>query len=438
MLRFISLFVCYAFFLFGTEKTLSENPEKIKSEKTELERPDLEKIKFQKVNLGVDVFFAENQDLQWKDKKVGLITNQTGVDHQLESTLDLFKKNKNFSLSAIFSPEHGFTGSYHAEQTVENSSTKEGIPIYSLYGKTRRPTEEMLKNIDVLFFDIQEIGTRSYTYINTLFFVMEEAAKKKIPVVVFDRPNPINGITVDGPMLDKKWRSFIGYINIPYCHGMTIGELATFFNEEYHISCDLHVVQMKHWKRWMSFSDTGLTWVPPSPHIPEAETVFFYPMTGILGELSMINIGIGYTLPFKVIGAPWIDAKKFAKELNDQNLPGVSFVPFHYRPFYGTYKGEECHGVLIVLNDPKIYQPVAVQYVVLGLLKSLYPKEFGEKLNLLKASQKELFCKANGTEEVYQILLNNKYPCWKLTNWNKKQREEFLLLRKKYLFTGYN
>ncbi|MEI6243216.1 MAG: DUF1343 domain-containing protein [Chlamydiota bacterium] len=410
MIRFFSLFFCWTFFVFGSEK----------------------------IELGVDVFFTEKHDLQWKDKKVGLITNQTGVDRDLQPTMELCKKNKNFSLVAIFSPEHGFTGAYHADEGIMNSLTKEGIPIYSLYGKTRRPTEEMLKNIDVLFFDIQEIGTRSYTYINTLFFVMEEAAKKKIPVVVFDRPNPINGLVVDGPMLEKKWRSFIGYINIPYCHGMTIGELAKFFNEEYKISCDLRVVPMKHWKRWMSFSDTGLTWVPPSPHIPEAETVFFYPMTGILGELNILNIGIGYTLPFKVVGAPWIDAKFFAEQLNQQKLPGVSFVPFHYRPFYGAYKGEDCHGALIVLNDTKIYQPVAVQYVILGLLKSLYPKEFGERLKLLKEPQKELFCKANGTEKVYEILMKEKYPCWHLMKWNKKQKEEFVILRKKYLFSEYD
>ena len=198
----------------------------------------------------------------------------------------------------------------------------------------------MLKGIDLLIYDIQDIGSRSYTFLSTLLYVMEEAAKQQIKVMVLDRPNPINGIVMDGPMLEEKWRSFLGYINVPYCHGMTIGELAQYFNGEYKIGCDLEVIPMKGWKRTMSFKDTHLPWVPTSPHVPEAETALVYPVTGILGELGIVNIGIGYTLPFKLIGAPWIQAEAFAEQLNQQQFPGVRFLPFYYRPFYGKFEGE--------------------------------------------------------------------------------------------------
>ena len=172
-------------------------------------------------------------------------------------------------------------------------------------------------------------------------------------------------------MLDEKWRSFIGYVNVPYCHGMTIGELARFFNGEYHVGCKLKVIPMRGWKRSMTYADTGLAWIPPSPNVPEADTPFFYPSTGILSGLKLLNIGVGYTLPFKIVGAPWINAKQYAQKLNEQKLPGVCFVPFYFKPFYGLYKGEDCQGVLIRITQPLRYRPVAVQYVLLGLLKSM-------------------------------------------------------------------
>ncbi|MBI3211451.1 MAG: DUF1343 domain-containing protein, partial [Simkania negevensis] len=177
------------------------------------------------------------------------------------------------------------------------------------------------------------------------------------------------------------------YVNVPYCHGMTIGELARFFNEEYKVGCKLKVIPMKGWKRSMSFKDTGLGWIPTSPHIPEPDTPLFYASTGILGELSIVNIGVGYTLPFKLVGAPWIDAKMFAEKLNNQKLPGVYFSPFHYRPFYGSYKDEECHGALIQIRNPKIYRPLAVQYMIIGLLKSLYPEKVKHALSKVEKTQ---------------------------------------------------
>jgi uncharacterized protein YbbC (DUF1343 family) len=225
------------------------------------------------VDLGVDVFFHEGQAERLKGKKVGLITNHTGVNSDLVPTYEAFINNKQgFELVALFAPEHGFRGEAYADQACEDIPNFKGIPVYSLYGKTRRPSDKMLSGIDILIYDIQDVGSRSYTFISTLFLVMEEAAKKKIQVIVLDRPNPMGGLIVDGPMLQEKWRSFIGYVNVPYCHGMTIGELSIFFNHEYKIGCDLKVIPMRGWKRDMLFNDTHLHWVPTSPYIPEADS----------------------------------------------------------------------------------------------------------------------------------------------------------------------
>lgn len=386
------------------------------------------------VQLGVDVFFNEGHFHQLKGKKVGLVTNHTGVDSNLRSTIDRFLEcAPEMELVALFAPEHGLLGLAHASEQIADFKGPAGVPVFSLHGSTRRPTVKMLSGIDVLVYDIQDIGCRSYTYTTTLFYVMEEAARQGIPVLVLDRPNPINGITVDGPMLQSQWRSFIGYANVPYCHGMTVGELAQFFNDKYQIGCELQVIAMKGWKRSMSFADTGLTWIPTSPYIPEADTPQFYASTGLLGELSLVNIGIGYTLPFKVIGAPWIKAQQLAEKLNAQKLPGVCFLPFHYRPFYGVYKGKDCQGVMIIVSDAKLYRPVSTQFMILGILKNLYPKQVLAKLQALEPSKKELFCKASGNQEMLSLLKQEPYVAWKLILFQKEEREQFLNERKKFL-----
>jgi uncharacterized protein YbbC (DUF1343 family) len=389
-----------------------------------------------KISLGVDVFFEENYPEQLRGKKVGLITNHTGVNKDCVLTSDLFKKQP-FVLKALFCPEHGLKGNAYAFEKIEHSKDQHDTPIYSLHGETRRPTEVMLKDIDILVYDMQDVGVRAYTYASTLFYAMEEAAKRNIEVIVLDRPNPMGGVIVDGPMLEENFRSFIGYVNVSYCHGMTIGELAHFFNEEYGLKCKLKIIPMKGWKRAMHFDKTGLTWIPPSPHIPEATTPFFYASTGILGEIELVNIGIGYTLPFKVVGASWIDADFFAEHLNKLNLQGVYFSPFHYRPFYGSYKGTDCHGVLIVINDPLKYRPLSVQFAILGLLKSLYPQEFQKKLTALNASKKRLFCLATGGDKIFSMLEKEKYITWKLLEFDKDKREVFLKTREKYLRKEY-
>ena len=392
---------------------------------------------FADVKVGVDVLFEDEKFLLLlQEKNIGLITNHTAINKNLDLTLDLFKKKT--KLRAIFSPEHGLFGDVYADKAVENGEYK-GIPLYSLHGKVRRPSTEMLKGIDLLVYDIQDIGTRSYTYATTLFYCMEEAAKRKIPLMVLDRPNPLGGYGVDGPLVEEKWRSFIGYLKIPYCHGMTIGELATFFNSEYHVGADLIVIPMEGWKRKMSFKETGLPWVPTSPQIPESDTVFFYPATGLIGHLSLCNIGIGYTLPFKVVGAPWIHAETFAAKLNELNLPGVVFRPIYFRPFYGKFKGEHCKGVRLILTDASKFKPFTTQCSLLGILKSLYPVKFKEAFDEMNksTSKRDVFNKLNGSEEILHILMNDQTFIWKLRTRIQKDLEAFLPLRKKYLNPAY-
>ncbi len=378
---------------------------------------------------GVEIFFDEGHAQKYAGKRVGLITNHTGVDRLMRSTVQRFLEQKTFTLVALFSPEHGLFGHEYADDKVAHTEFH-GVPVYSLHGALRRPTAEMLRDLDLLIYDVQSIGVRSYTYETTLFYVMEEAAKAHVPVLVLDRPNPINGELVDGPLLEERYRSFIGYIRVPYCHGMTIGELARFFNAEYQIHCDLSVISMKGWNRSMSYRDTGLSWVPPSPNIPEPDTPHFYSSTGLLSGLSLVNVGIGYTLPFKIVGAPWICAQEFADALNRQKMPGVHFQPFFFRPFFGLYKGADCQGILIQITDEKRYRPLLVQYFLMGILKSLYPQEV---LKRIEGGSRELFHKANGTAAVYQILLNEKYPAHKLIALDREERRLFLKKRQNYL-----
>lgn len=385
------------------------------------------------VQLGVDVFVQEERFHALKGKKVALITNQTGVNSQLQTTLEVLQDvAHDFKVVALMSPEHGLAGVAYAGEKVSHGKSGK-LTCFSLHGNHRRPTDEMLQGVDVIIYDIQEIGCRSYTFATTLYFVMEEAAKRGIEVWVFDRPNPMGGVTVDGPMLKPDRRSFVGYINVPYCHGMTIGELAKFFNAEYQVKCNLTVIAMKGWKREMTYHDTGLIWIPTSPQIPEADTPLFYPATGLLGELELVNMGVGYTLPFKIVGAPWIKAKEFADALNRQTLSGVKFLPFHFKPYFGPYKHEECQGVRIVITDAKKFKPVTADYLIMGVLKSLYPTQVIKRLKALPESKRTMFCNANGNDLVLDTLLTEQYAAWKLVSIDQDERAAFLEKRRKYL-----
>ena len=381
------------------------------------------------VKLGIEVLIEKNPDLL-KGKRGGLITNRTGVDSQLRSSIDLIRSLPDVNLTALYAPEHGVRGGLR-DFIHHSVDEKTGIPVFSLYGATRKPTGEMLKDVDVLVFDLQDIGSRSYTYISTLKLCMQESAKYRIPFIVLDRPNPVNGTLVDGPVLDPKFESFIGPGPIAYLHGMTIGEIAQYFNEEFQIHCDLEVIPMEGWQRRMTWRDTGLVWTPPSPNIPEADSAWFYPITGILGELSLVNEGVGYTLPFKVVGAPWIDAEEISGLLNRRNIPGVYFQPFNFTPLSHIHKDKFCGGFKIIITDENPLRPVVVGYHIMDVLLRKYPKQFNFSLPVSK-KRLRTFDNANGTDTI-RLRLEDGVPVEEIVKDYQPGLEEFLKKRERYL-----
>ena len=376
---------------------------------------------------GVDVLLAEKLDLI-KGKRVGLITNPTGVTATLQSTIDVLHRQPDVRLVALFGPEHGVRGDVEAGKRVASyTDEKTGVPVYSLYGKTRKPTSEMLREVDVLIYDIQDIGSRAYTYIYTLALAMQSAKEKDIPFIVLDRPNPLGGDLVEGPVLDVRFKSFIGMYPIPYIYGMTVGELARLFNEEFDIHCNLTVVPMRGWRRSMAFSNTGLEWVPTSPHVPHAKTAFFVAAVGCIGELHSVNEGVGYTLPFELIGAPWIDADDLARELNSRRLPGVHFRPVHYRPYYFSFQGQQLQGVQIHLLDAKTFRPMRIQIHILTALKKLYPGQ-----NIFNTDRIQSFYRAIGTDKVQKAIEAGKNADEIIAEW-QPELQAFMKIRQKYL-----
>ncbi len=377
------------------------------------------------VKLGVDMLFEKHLDVI-KGKKVGLITNPTGVDSRLRSTADLLASHPDVDLVALFGPEHGIRGGVSGS-LGDSVDANTNVTVYSLYGRTRKPTEEMLKDIDVLLFDIQDIGSRSYTYISTMKHSMDAAAEHKVKFVVLDRPNPVNGVIVEGPMIEEEFYSFIGVGPVAYMHGMTVGELAQFFNKEMNVNCDLEVVKMEGWKREMTWRDTGLVWVPTSPHIPEGDSSWFYPITGIFGETPLVSIGVGYTLPFKLVGAPWMNAGQASKAMNDKNIPGVYFEAFFFRPYYRHYQGEICEGFRIIITDEKKIKPVVVGYHITEMLIKMYP----EKFDLSKTRVRGLDL-ANGSDKI-RLMFQDGVPVEKIIESYQPGVKEFLKIRQKYL-----
>ncbi len=357
----------------------------------------------QTVLTGLEVIHQNNFDIL-KGKRVGLITNPTGVDRNLESTIDIFFKSKEVNLQALYGPEHGVRGDYSAGVDIDDNDRdpKTGLKVYSLYGKTRKPTKEMLQGIDVLVYDIQDIGSRSYTYISTLGLAMEAAAENNIKFVVLDRPNPLGGEKMEGMITEPEFTSFVSQFPIPYIHGLTVGELAIFLNEERllknSVHCDLNVVKMKNWKRSMTFEDTGLLWVSSSPHIPHAQSAVYYPVSGILGELYVYSIGVGYPLPFELFAADWIDADLFNQKMNALNIPGTLFRPIHFKPYYSTFKGELVHGVQVYFTDYKKAPLSLIQFYVLQELHKLYPDK--DVFKLCDPSRHKMFDKVCGSDKI--------------------------------------
>lgn len=375
---------------------------------------------------GIDAFFERLELI--KGKRVGLITNPTGITINLIPTVDTLFHHAHIKLVALFGPEHGIRGDVLAGDWVSDFKDRHtGLPVFSLYGKTRKPTPEMLHEIDVLLFDIQDIGCRTYTYIYTMALAMEAASEHKIPFIVLDRPNPMGGLLVEGPLLEPALSSFIGKYPIPYVHGMTVGELAQLFNQEFQIKADLTVIPMKNWKRESSFFRTHLPWIPTSPHIPQMTTPFYYATVGAIGELLTLNNGVGYTLPFELLGAPWIDGDHLAAVMNTEKLPGVKFIAYHYRPFYSIFATQPISGVKIHISDFTIFKPMLTQLTLLWHLKNLHPEApiFDPKRN-------DMFDKAMGTRRIRQIMERNGSLQELLTVYEEKM-PQFLSLRAKYL-----
>jgi uncharacterized protein YbbC (DUF1343 family) len=326
-----------------------------------------------RVQPGLDVLEAQ-KFAQLKGKHVGLITNHTGVDSQGKTTIELLAHAPGVQLVALFSPEHGIAG--HADEKIGSAKdASTGLPIFSLYGDHVRPTDEMLQGIDALVFDVQDAGVRFYTYTTTMGYCMEEAAKRGIPFYVLDRPNPINGEIVEGPMLDADKTGFVAYFPVPVRYGLTIAELAQLFNTENHINCELHVIAMKNWHRNYFYESTSIRWIPPSPNLRTLKGSILYPGLEILQNAG-VSVGRGTEAPFEEIGAPWINGEEVAEALNARNLPGVHFANQPFIPVSGLYAGQRCGGVGIRVTDRAAVRSMRIGLEIAALLQKKYPEQF--------------------------------------------------------------
>ncbi|MGH9862267.1 MAG: exo-beta-N-acetylmuramidase NamZ family protein [Candidatus Acidiferrales bacterium] len=340
------------------------------------------------VRLGIDVL-AERDFAPLRGKRVGLITNHTGRNGDGRRTIDVLAGAPGVTLAAIFSPEHGLQG--RSDDSVSDSTdSATGIRVWSLYGGTRRPTSEMLRGLDALVFDIQDAGVRYYTYPTTMAYAMEEAAKHGLEFVVLDRPNPLNGLAVDGPLLDADKLSFVGYFPLPLRHGMTVGELARLYNAEKHLWAKLTVVPMEKWRRRMWLDQTGVEWVNPSPNLRSLRANVTYPGVELL-RAGGVSVGRGTPTPFEHLGAPWIDARRLAEALNARRMPGVRFVPVDFTPTEDVHPNRLCHGVRLELTQRNALDTGRLGVELISALARLYPKDFAvEKTIQLLGSAKTL------------------------------------------------
>ena len=370
--------------------------------------------------VGLDVLFREQLGFV-EGRSIGLITNQTGVDSQFRSSLTLLAEHPKVQLAALFSPEHGISGSAQAAIHVPSAVDRgRQIPIYSLYGETRQPTPEMLAGIDVLIYDIQDVGSRFYTYTSTLLRSMSAAAANDVDFIVLDRPNPIRGDRIEGNQLQPAFRSFVGEAVTPIRHGMTVGELAQFCQAELDstFSSGLHVVPMHGWQRSMWYDQTGLPWVPPSPNMPTVETATLYPGICLI-EGTNLSEGRGTTKPFEWVGAPWIDSEKWADTLNNLDLPGTHFRPIHFTPTFSKYTDQDCYGVQIHVTDRDRFKPVDVALHLIATVQSSYPDQF----EFLENRGRYFFDLLAGTDELRLQLMKCKSPTMIVQSWEVEVKE---------------
>ena len=390
------------------------------------------------VKTGIEVL-RDSGFQRLKGKRVGLVTNPSGVDSQLQSTIDILFNAPGVNLVALYGPEHGVRGDVYAGGKVTDSvDPKTGLPVYSLYGATRKPTKEMLQGIDVIVYDIQDVGARSYTFISTLGLVMEACAELGVEVMVLDRPNPLGGRKIEGCYVEQPFNSFVSQYKIPYIYGLTVGELAEMINEEglnrgqkgnqAPVKCKLWVVPMEGWNRDMLYEDTGLPWILPSPNMPFKDTPMYYVSSGICGELyGFMNIGIGYTLPFQVFGATWLDPEKLKDRLESYNLPGVSFRTIWFKPFSGSSKAQLVGGVQFFFTDYEKARITEIQFYVIQAVAELYPNKKAFEV----ISGYGLFDKVCGTDYVRNTF-SKGYKVVDIIDYWRKDEASFRALSQKY------
>ena len=390
------------------------------------------------VKPGIEVL-RESGFQQLRGKRVGLVTNPSGVDSRLKSTIDILFQAPEVNLVALYGPEHGVRGDMYAGDKVNDSvDPVTGLPVYSLYGKTRKPTSEMLAGIDVMVYDIQDVGVRSYTFISTLGLVMEACAPLGIEVMVLDRPNPLGGNKIEGCYVEQPFNSFVSQYKIPYVYGLTVGELAVLINEEglnrgqkgdqEPVKCRLTVIPMQGWTRSMLYEDTKLPWVLPSPNIPFSDSPMYYAASGVCGELyGFMNIGIGYTLPFQVFGAVWLDPQALKSRLESYDIEGVSFRTIWYKPFSGSLKGQLVKGLQFFFTDYEKARITEVQFHVMQAVAELYP----DKKAFSVVNGFGLFDKVCGTDYVRKTF-SQGYKLDDIKDYWRKDEDSFRALSQKY------
>lgn len=361
-----------------------------------------------RVTLGVEVLLDKRMDLL-AGKRVGLLTNPSAVDRNLVTTLQRFQADKRIQLTQLYAPEHGLEAALaNGQSTREGTDARTGIPVEGLFGKRTKPSQESLRRIDVLVFDVQDIGSRTYTYVTSLGKAMQACAEAKVPIIVLDRPNPLGGYTFEGPIREQRWKSLIGWGPLPVTHGMTVGELARFYVGELKLKVALTVVQMEGWQRTMQWEDTGLDWVPPSPGIPKPLNAHLYVATGMVGGSGAnVNEGGGNSMPFELIGAPFVDPHKL-KEALQAEMKGAAGVegaikvrPMTWKPYRGQFAGKIVHGVQIFLHDRKVFRPLRTALVILAALKKAHPEAF-------KVSDVRRFARVWGNERVLPAIQAGK------------------------------
>lgn len=369
---------------------------------------------------GIDVL-EKNNFKPLENMKIGLVTNHTGRNRAGKTTIDILFEAKNIQLVSLFSPEHGIRGELDQSKINDSKDEKTGLPIYSLYGESRRPKPEQLKDLDAIVFDIQDIGTRFYTYISTLRFVLEEAAKANKKVYVLDRTNPINGETVEGSLADENLLSFVATHTLPIRHGLTIGEIALMLNKERNINANVEIIEMENWQRSMWFDETNQTWINPSPNMRSLTQATLYSGIGLL-ETTNLSVGRGTDTPFEIIGSPWMEGQKLAEYLNKKSLDGVRFVPVKFKPSASVFKDENCSGINIIITDRNKFQPVKTGIHIALALREIYPNEWKvENYNRLLVNK-------NNYNEII-----NRTPFENMQKGFQSQISEFMLRRSKFL-----